>query len=51
VKIQVKEKKKYIMLRDSLPGGWKEVDEDQVAQRSGRAWRLSQVEVLNMMEE
>lgn len=45
--------KKYIMLRESLPGGWKAVDEEQVAKgRRGRGttWRLSQVEVLDLTE-
>jgi Holliday junction resolvase YEN1 len=44
--------KKYLMLRESLPGMWKEVDESVVppAARS-RAWRQSQVEVLDMTED
>lgn len=45
------ERKKYIMLRESLPGGWKEVGEEEMAVpkgRRGRAWRVSEVEVLDM---
>jgi len=43
--------KKYIMLRDSLPGTWKEVQESQVPERRGRAWRISQVEVVDLSEQ
>lgn len=51
--VPVKERKKYIMLRESLPGGWKEVGEEEVPVIQGRgrrerAWRVSQVEVLDM---
>ena len=44
--------KKFLMPRESLPGSWKEVDESAVrgAARS-RAWRQSQVEVLDMTED
>lgn len=44
--------KKYIILRESLPGGWKEADEEQVSKRraGGTAWRISQVEVLDLTE-
>ncbi len=62
--VAVKEtKKKVFMLRQSLPGGWKEVDEDEVEKeeermrRRGRKredwgrWRESQVEVLDLTEE
>jgi hypothetical protein len=48
-------RKKYIMLRDSLPGMWKEVDESEMETRQGtrptRAWRQSQVEVVDLSEE
>ena len=50
--------KKWLMLRDSLPGAWKEVDEVEVAGRKGtractrrRAWRLSQVEMVDLSAE
>lgn len=46
---KAKEKKKeYIMPRDSLPGSWKEVDEHEIKGRRSRAWRLSQIEILDM---
>lgn len=50
---KVADPKKYIMLRQSLPGGWKEADEEQVsrANRGAKLWRLSQVEVLDLTEE
>lgn len=58
-KAEGKEGKKYIMLRDSLPGGWKMVDEtDEVggvregARGKGRGkekkWRMSEVQVLDL---
>jgi len=40
--------KRYIMLRDSLPGAWKEVDEAEVPRGRNRAWRRSQVETLDL---
>jgi Holliday junction resolvase YEN1 len=40
--------KKYLMLRDSLPGAWKEVDESMVGTARSRAWRQSEVEILDM---
>lgn len=43
--------KKYFMLRESLPGSWKEVDESLVRVGKSRAWRMSQVEVLDMTED
>lgn len=50
--------KKVIMLRDSLPGGWKIVDDDEaqdaVAGRkkgAGRKWRMSEVEILDLSQE
>ena len=43
--------KKYLLLRESLPGAWKEVDESVVKGARGRAWRQSQVEVLDMTED
>lgn len=60
---QKKEKMKYIMLRESLPGAWKEIGEDTFEQHAAigddkgrgrgrekgwRAWRMSQVEVLDL---
>jgi Holliday junction resolvase YEN1 len=48
-------RKRYIMLRDSLPGMWKEADESEMETRQGtrttRAWRQSQVEVVDLSEE
>jgi hypothetical protein len=60
-----KEKKKYIMLRESLPGGWKEVDENEdkdvgverkekekeQGRAKPRAWRYSQVEFVDLSAE
>ena len=43
--------KKYLMLRESLPGAWKEVDESMVKGARSLAWRQSQVEVLDMTED
>jgi len=56
-----KENKKYIMLRDSLPGTWKAVSEDEEKEnphfqnknkegkdRGRERWRISQVEVLDL---
>ncbi|KAH8598272.1 hypothetical protein B0O99DRAFT_58312 [Bisporella sp. PMI_857] len=43
-----REQKKYIMLRESLPGAWNEVDESKVTKGKSRAWRYSQVEVLDL---
>jgi holliday junction resolvase YEN1 len=41
--------KKFLMLRDSLEGSWKEVGQESIAKITrGRAWRASQVEVLDM---
>ena len=41
-------KKKYILLRESLPGAWKEADPSELVQDRSRAWRYSQVECLDM---
>jgi len=43
-----KKDKKYIMLRDSLPGQWSLAQESQVLKGNRRAWRVSQVEVLDL---
>jgi hypothetical protein len=45
---QAGERKKFIVLRESLPGSWKEVDEFDIEGRRSRAWRQSQVEILDM---
>lgn len=42
--------KKFIMPRESLPGTWKEVGEEQATKRGVRAFRYSQVEVVDMTE-
>ncbi|CAG8977722.1 hypothetical protein HYALB_00012157 [Hymenoscyphus albidus] len=59
-------KKKFIILRDSLPGGWKPVEEDELERsekerekgkgsgkgRKGRkAWRMSEVEVCDLTSD
>ena len=58
-----KKGKKYIMLRESLPGAWKEVDEVEMemgtrrgtgrrmGKGKGKAWRRSQVEVVDLSGE
>ncbi|RDW68397.1 hypothetical protein BP5796_09054 [Coleophoma crateriformis] len=45
-------KKKLIVLRESLPGAWKEVDAEDLEGHKprGRSWRVSQVEVLDLTE-
>ncbi|TVY47737.1 Flap endonuclease GEN-like protein [Lachnellula occidentalis] len=53
---KAKEGKKYIMLRDSLPGGWQLFDEEGEAERSkkgkgGKKWRMSEVGVLDLTED
>ena len=40
--------KKYILLRDSLPGTWKEVARDQLVEGRSRAWRRSGIEVVDL---
>jgi Holliday junction resolvase YEN1 len=47
----VTKKKNFIMLRESLPGTWKEVDEDEAANSRGKAFRYSQVEILDLTDE
>jgi Holliday junction resolvase YEN1 len=44
-------RKKYFVLRESLPGSWKEVDESMAGGTRSRAWRQSQVEILDMTED
>jgi Holliday junction resolvase YEN1 len=43
--------KKFIVLRESLPGAWKEVEESEMKPSRARAWRESQVEVLDLSAE
>lgn len=43
--------KKYILLRESLPGSWKEADASELVHGRSRAWRLSQVECLDLSAE
>jgi Holliday junction resolvase YEN1 len=53
-KEKLREQKKVIMLRESLPGGWKEVSEEQAPKGKrgeGKSWRMSQVEILDMTEQ
>ena len=57
---EVKEEKtrrKYIVLRDSLPGSWKEIDEDEMemekrgkgkGRRAGTVWAYSQIPLLDL---
>ena len=51
VAIQAISRKKYILLRESLPGAWKEVDASDLVQGKSRAWRYSQVECLDLSAE
>ncbi|KAH8820020.1 hypothetical protein F5884DRAFT_33930 [Xylogone sp. PMI_703] len=54
---QAKNGKKYIMLRESLPGSWKIVNEADFASTAGhrsrrnRAWRMSGVERIDLTED
>lgn len=43
--------KKYIMLRESLPGTWREADASELVYGRSRAWRYSQVECLDLSAE
>ncbi len=49
-----KPRRKFIVLRESLPGGWKEVDEDDLrdargkGRRAGTVFAHSQVEILDL---
>ncbi|RDL41350.1 uncharacterized protein BP5553_01329 [Venustampulla echinocandica] len=46
--------KKYLMLRESLPGAWKSVGEEEMERKprgQGRAWRMSQVEILDLCND
>jgi Holliday junction resolvase YEN1 len=43
--------KKYILLRESLPGAWKEADVSELVHGKSRAWRYSQVECLDLSAE
>ena len=44
-------RKKYILLRESLPGAWREADISELVQGRSRAWRYSQVECLDLSAE
>ncbi|KAG9241693.1 hypothetical protein BJ878DRAFT_427561, partial [Calycina marina] len=50
-KKQRAEKKNYIMLRESLPGKWSMEPEARVVKENRRAWRMSQIEVLDLTSE
>jgi Holliday junction resolvase YEN1 len=43
--------KKYILLRESLPGAWKKADASEIVSGRSRAWRSSQVECLDLSAE
>lgn len=45
-----KEEKRFVMPRESLPGMWKEVTGAQAAKSRGRAFRISEIEVVDMTE-
>lgn len=46
-----KEKRRYIMLRESLPGSWREVGREELIEGRSRAWRMEEVEVLDLTGE
>lgn len=43
-----KNEKRYIMLRESLPGSWREVGREDLVEGRSRAWRMDEVEVLDL---
>ncbi|PQE11344.1 flap structure-specific endonuclease protein [Rutstroemia sp. NJR-2017a BVV2] len=43
-------KKRYIMLRESLPGFWREVGREELVEGRSRAWRGEEVEVVDLTE-
>ncbi|CAD6441761.1 f1e95285-fdb3-4c39-bae9-6cd83862432f [Sclerotinia trifoliorum] len=50
-KKQKKNSKRYIMLRESLPGSWREVGREELIEGRSRAWRVEEVEVLDLTGE
>ncbi|KAJ8066672.1 hypothetical protein OCU04_005716 [Sclerotinia nivalis] len=46
-----KNSKRYIMLRESLPGSWREVGREELIEGRSRAWRVEEVEVLDLTGE
>jgi Holliday junction resolvase YEN1 len=44
-------KKRYIMLRESLPGFWREVGREELVEGRSRAWRGEEVEVVDLTED
>ncbi|EDO03402.1 hypothetical protein SS1G_05883 [Sclerotinia sclerotiorum 1980 UF-70] len=46
-----KNSKRYIMLRESLPGSWREVGREELIEGRSRAWRAEEVEVLDLTGE
>ncbi|QSZ29517.1 hypothetical protein DSL72_004031 [Monilinia vaccinii-corymbosi] len=47
-KTREKNTRRYIMLRESLPGSWREVGRDELIEGRSRAWRMEEVEVLDL---
>ncbi|KAM3076022.1 hypothetical protein ACMFMG_006466 [Clarireedia jacksonii] len=43
--------KRYIMLRESLPGFWREVGREELLEGRSRAWRGEEVEIVDLTEE
>ncbi|ESZ92499.1 hypothetical protein SBOR_7124 [Sclerotinia borealis F-4128] len=43
--------KRYIMLRESLPGSWREVGREELIEGRSRAWRVEEVEFLDLTGE
>ncbi|KAF5868639.1 putative flap structure-specific endonuclease protein [Botrytis fragariae] len=46
-----KNTRRYIMLRESLPGSWREVGREELVEGRSRAWRAEEVEVLDLTGE
>ncbi|RAL67912.1 hypothetical protein DID88_008637 [Monilinia fructigena] len=46
-----KNTRRYIMLRESLPGSWREVGREELIEGRSRAWRMEEVEVLDLTGE
>ncbi|KAI9648559.1 hypothetical protein NHQ30_003195 [Ciborinia camelliae] len=46
-----KNTRRYIMLRESLPGSWREAGRDELIEGRSRAWRMDEVEVLDLTGE
>ncbi len=53
LEVKANEKRnKFVVLRESLEGAWKEVGQEPTGERArGRVWRASAVEVLDMTED